>query len=342
MDLRAVKISYESLLFRKPNVVGVMTGYKEVSGKRTDLLSLVCLVTKKVPREELREEEVIPSELEGVPTDVIEVGELVALGARRKVNLKSRLRPCPMGTSGGHFKVTAGTNGELLIDKLEGKLCIGTNNHVGANSNDAEMGDAYLQPAPYDGGVYPDDMIGVLLRFVPINFAGIESGCVFAKLWGDLYNIPAEIWGRKTRLKPVVVEAEPNLIDGALIEVKKKDVLPEIVNIGIPKGVREVELDMRVQKSGRTTGHTAGGLVTGIDATVKISYGEGKTAVFRDQIVISKSGFSSGGDSGSLILDEEGYAVGKLFAGSRKVTLANHIHKYLELLQAELVTEDEL
>ena len=80
--------------------------------------------------------------------------------------------------------------------------------------------------------------------------------------------------------------------------------------------------------------------VTGIDATVgPISYGPGKNAYFRDQIIISKSGFSAGGDSGSLILDNEGYAVGKLFAGSEteNITIANHIHHYLFQLDADLL-----
>jgi hypothetical protein len=82
-------------------------------------------------------------------------------------------------------------------------------------------------------------------------------------------------------------------------------------------------------------------VVTGIDATLgPIDYG-GKLAYFRDQIVISKEGFSAGGDSGSLILDNDGYAVGKLFAGSdaENITIANPIQTYLDLLEADLVTE---
>jgi hypothetical protein len=99
---------------------------------------------------------------------------------------------------------------------------------------------------------------------------------------------------------------------------------------------------MVVQKSGRTTCHTTEGIITGIDATVgPVSYGPGRYAYFRDQIIISKEGFSAGGDSGSLVLDNEGYAVGKLFAGSEteNITIANHINHYLDLLDADLVTE---
>jgi len=134
---------------------------------------------------------------------------------------------------------------------------------------------------------------------------------------------------------------EYNLVDAAIIEVAESDVLSEIVGIGVPKGVRQANLDMPVQKSGRTTCHTVDGLVTGIDATVgPVSYGLSQWAYFRDQIIISKEGFSAGGDSGSLVLDMEGYAVGKLFAGSdtENITIANHVGHYLSLLNADLVT----
>lgn len=338
MGIKDIKSRYEQFLFDKPNVVGVMTSYKEVEGERTDLLSLTCLVVNKVPEITLQREEVIPPNIEGVPTDVVEVGELVALGAR-EIDRRSRLRPCPMGTSGGHYRITAGTNGELLWDKLEGKLCIGTNNHVGANSNQAEIGDAYLQPGPYDGGRNPEDSIGRLLRFVPLSFAGEASSCRYARFWADIFNIPARALGRKTRLKPVLEEGEDNLVDAALIEVKVEDVAAKILDIGAPRGVRTANLDMTVQKSGRTTRYTSDGVVSGIDATVKVGYGGDKVAVFRDQIIVSKDGFSAGGDSGSLILNTEGYAIGKLFAGSTKVTIANHFQTYLDLLDAKLVME---
>ncbi len=285
----------------------------------------------------MNKRDLIPAKINEVSTDVIEVGELRAF----QIDRKSRLRPCPMGTSGGHYKITAGTNGELLKDKKTGKRCIGTNNHVGANSNEAEIGDPYLQPGPYDGGSVPDDVIGRLLRFVPIKFVGDPSKCPNASVWSELYNAPARMLGRRTRLKPVVEYPEKNLVDAALIEViNEEDVSAEIVDIGVPKGIRQAQIDMLVQKSGRTTSHTKDGPITGIDATVgPISYGPGKFAYFKDQIIVSKPGFSAGGDSGSLVLDMEGYGVGKLFAGSDKITIANHIQTYLDLLDTELVTE---
>jgi hypothetical protein len=231
-----------------------------------------------------------------------------------------------MGTSGGHYLISAGTNGELLRDRKLGRLCIGTNNHVGANSNDAIVGDPYIQPGPFDGGRNPEDVIGRLLRFVPIRFVGEPSDCPAGSLWSWLYNISASLTGARTRLKPVVMMDISNLVDAAIIELNKEaDANPEIVGIGVPKGTRRAEINTVVQKSGRTTCHTKDAQVTGVDATVNVDYGQGRTATFKDQIIIGKQGFSSGGDSGSLILDNEDLGVGKLFAGSEQITIANHL-----------------
>ncbi len=336
MKIEEVKKKYEKDLLKKANVVGVMRGYKIKEEEKTDELSIVCMVEKKIRKEELKKRDLIPTKIKEVTTDVIQVGKIKAL----QMDKKAQHRPCPMGTSGGHYMITAGTNGELLRDKKTGKMCLGTNNHVGANSNDAQIGDPYLQPGPYDGGTTRDDVIGNLLRFVPIEFVGDPSPCIAARFWGMLYNVPARLFRRRTRLRPVIEYPVYNHVDAAIIEVNKMDVTAEVVDIGVPKEVKQAQLDMLVQKSGRTTCRTVDGLITGIDAMIgPISYGPGKFAYFKDQIVISKEGFSAGGDSGSLVLDMNGYAVGKLFAGSEKITIANHIQSYLDLLDAELVTE---
>lgn len=336
MNIEEVKSKYERQLFSKPNVVGVMTGYKIREKERVNDQSIVCLVEKKLAAQELRKKDLVPPTIRNIPTDVVQVGKLRAFD----IDKKARHRPCPMGTSGGHMQVTAGTNGELLKDRRSGKLCIGTNNHVGANSNDASIGDPYLQPAVYDGGRYPDDVIGHLLKFIPIVFEDEQGGCGAARALTGIFNFFTRMVGSRTRLVSILRSRRDNLVDAAMIEVAPRDVKSDIVGIGVPKGTREARLDMYVQKSGRTTCHTRGGIITGIDATVgPISYGPGKMAYFKDQIIISKEGFSSGGDSGSLILDTEGYAVGKLFAGSEteNITIANHILSYLDLLEADLV-----
>ena len=90
-------------------------------------------------------------------------------------------------------------------------------------------------------------------------------------------------------------------------------------------------LGLAVQKYGRTTKATHG-QITGINATVNVCYEVFiifcvKQATFVDQLIIEPGTFSGGGDSGSLIVADDGSnrPVGLLFAGSSTQTIANRI-----------------
>ncbi len=74
--LREVKALYEKALLQKANVVGVGIGFRRRGGCLTEEPVIVVSVTRKVPRDQLDPPDVIPSELEGVPVDVQEVGVL--------------------------------------------------------------------------------------------------------------------------------------------------------------------------------------------------------------------------------------------------------------------------
>jgi hypothetical protein len=77
--VKEIKTKYEHELFSKPNVVGLGIGYREVGGKATDQVGLIVLVHHKVPSDQLAPHEVIPAQIEGIPVDVREVGEIRAL-----------------------------------------------------------------------------------------------------------------------------------------------------------------------------------------------------------------------------------------------------------------------
>ena len=342
MSIKEDRKKYEKELMSKKNVIGVMTARKIINGVVTEDMSITCMVKRKIPPQELKSKDAIPRYIGDSLTDVIEVGEVNALGLVEPLNdvdRKTRIRPAPMGTSGGHFRISAGTNGELL--RVEGDtLCIGTNNHVAAMSNDGKIGDTYLQPGLHDGGKLPDDIIGYLFRYEPISFSNIPSECPISGTIVSVLNFCSKLLGRKTRLIGYYASNEPNLVDAAAVILKNDaDALPHILDIGLPKGQKYALMDMIVQKSGRTTEHTLNAPVTSVDATINVNYGGLKMATFTDQIIISQPGFSAGGDSGSLILDMDNYAVGKLFAGSDQITIANHIDNYLNALDAELVTK---
>ena len=78
VDPRDVKQRYRDQLMRLPNVVGVGVGPKLVAGKPSGVLAIRVYVRSKVAQDRLGEDERIPAELEGIPTDVIEQSELHA------------------------------------------------------------------------------------------------------------------------------------------------------------------------------------------------------------------------------------------------------------------------
>ncbi len=77
--IAAVQARHEAELLRYPNVVGVAPGVRMTHGKPTGERCLVVYVERKIPRTKLREDEVLPHEIEGVPVDVVEVGRVEPL-----------------------------------------------------------------------------------------------------------------------------------------------------------------------------------------------------------------------------------------------------------------------
>jgi hypothetical protein len=77
--IRQVKARHEFALLAKKNVVGVGIGFREKAGQPTEEMALVVSVSKKLPPSEIELSDRIPAEIEGVPVDVKEVGEIRAL-----------------------------------------------------------------------------------------------------------------------------------------------------------------------------------------------------------------------------------------------------------------------
>ena len=321
----------KEVLLSKPNVVGVGIGYKTVGQVKTKEISIVVMVQRKLPEVALSPDAIIPSQMAGVAVDVIQVGEIRAQASRT-----ARVRPAPGGVSLGHYKITAGTLGCVVRDRSTNVRLILSNNHVLANSNDASLGDAILQPGPVDGGSPTNDTIATLERFCPIDFGSEPGVCSLAGSYASLGNAIAALLGSKHRLD--VFQSNPqatNLVDAAVARpVNDGDVLDEILEIGTVQGTLEATLSMPLRKSGRTTELTTGD-VNLLNATVSVSYGTGKTARFENQIVAGA--MSQGGDSGSLVVHgNEFKAVGLLFAGSNQSTIINPIQAVLDCLQVTI------
>jgi hypothetical protein len=330
-EVRLAKDLNKGNLLAKPNVVGVGVGEKISQGRSTGELSVVVLVRQKVPLVGLQPEAVVPREIDGIRTDVVEVGLIRALQARTE-----RWRPAPGGVSIGHYKITAGALGCVVRDRTTRDRLILSNNHVLANSNDAAPGDSILQPGPADGGQEGVDTIARLERFCPIQYNVEPSTCGVAQSIANLGNALANLLGSSHRLEVIRANATAtNNVDAAIARpLDERDILDEILDIGVISGIVPATLGMQVRKSGRTTGLTTGEISV-VDATVSVSYGPERTATFENQIVAGP--MSQGGDSGSLVASgSELKAVGLLFAGSEQSTIINPIQLVLDCLEVDL------
>ncbi len=138
---RAASRNTERMMYKK-NVVGVAGGEDRV----------LVLVTQKEPLSALSVEDVVDREVEGVRTDVVEVGQITPkLGA---------------GDSIGTNLAGTGTVGGIVVDEM-GIRYILTNNHVAAGSNLVPMLTPVHSPGPADG---LGSTVGVLSRYEPIYF----------------------------------------------------------------------------------------------------------------------------------------------------------------------------
>lgn len=277
------------------NVVGFGFGAKVAAGAAVaGEVAVRVYVRTKVSAASLTRSEAVPSEINGTPTDVVQVGDVVAFA-----------RPTRCGVSVGHHAITTGTLGCLLRRQGSDDHFILSNNHVLANTNEAAVGDAILEPGPLDGGS-PDDPIAHLTDFEPLDFSG------------------------------------PNRMDAATaLVLHGEDVEPEILG-GIERPQEPImpgALYQSVRKYGRTTQHTIG-VVMDLAADINVRY-DTRSAAFEDQLAISGVGgqFSSGGDSGSLVVDAvTRRSVGLLFAGGGLgTTFVNPIGPVLDRFGVEIV-----
>ena len=314
------------------NVVGVGIDEKYVDGVPTGLSAIKFLVRTKVEPSALSNSERLPSSIDGIPTDVEEVGLIVPFAskaARAKApaatvmpNPRKKLRPAQPGGSVGFREpndafIMAGTFGAVVKD-AQNNLYILSNNHVLAFENGVEAdgvtkrqalspGAAIFQPGLLDGGKIATDKIAELTRWVDLR-----------------------------------ADRTDNLVDGAIAKVVSQGLVSRnILFIGGPTGTATAAKDMIVHKFGRTTSYRAG-RVSSVLFDVSIPYEVGEV-MFTDQIAIrglNGKRFSDSGDSGSAILERStNKVVGLLFAGATNgsLTFANHITDVLTQLKVQLL-----
>jgi hypothetical protein len=281
MQVEIHKLIYKHNILKYPNVIGYSNTLKPKIKANKVIPEKRCIriyVVKKVPKERLKPSEVIPEEIDGICTDIVEIGKIKA---HQALDPRGRFRPAPAGVSTSRVdEVAAGTVGWYFVVE-DGVLLVASNNHVWAKENQGKRGDPLTQPGLYDGGDPNKDALYTLYDFIPIDFS-------------------------KNALNTVdVAVALPN--DYAMVYMS-------ILNTGGIKGKRVPNEGEKVKKFGRTTLLTEGTIID-TSATLQVEYDTG-TAIFTDIIVIQGTLTSQAGDSGSPVFTVQQEFVGLLFGGS--------------------------
>lgn len=226
--------------------------------------------------------------------------------------------PVVLGSSGGNANdydahggavvdCCSGTLGALVTDGS--RQYILSNNHVLARSDHAHAGDSVVQPGLIDNSCTPGvgaSPVGMLASWLPLNAAATNADAALAEVTPHAVDPAGSI-----------LELGARQADGTLAAA------PPGVSSSGGKG-EPARLDLRVAKSGRTTGLTCGG-VTAIAVDVAVDYfrdcAETKpylTKIFTNQLGLSGNRFSDSGDSGALVVDAaNAEPVGLYFAGGR-------------------------
>lgn len=323
---------------RSPNITSVGVGYKIKGGKVTDELCIQFTVKQKLAPAGVEAEglTMLPEKFttdDGtlVPVDVVQrsyqagyeiVSDPEAAAEKKKLPARKlrrkRLDPIIPGVSVSHPDGTAGTFGSVVYDNETGHPHILSNWHV-LNGPTGNLGDAIVQPGPFDNSDVRNNVCGRLIR----SHLGLAGDCAIASIEGRSF---------------------------------KEDILE--LNTA-PKRVAKVNLGDKVVKSGRTTGVTYGvvtriGVAVNIDYGGNVGVQQvGGFEIRPDPDHQPPHGeVSMGGDSGSLwLIHENGQAtdiaVGLHFAGetdpapSEEHALACNIHSVLEKLNVAFVPETE-
>ncbi|MEV0388475.1 hypothetical protein [Nonomuraea sp. NPDC050643] len=290
------------------NIIGGGFGRRTQSGVRLTTPACVVYVVRKLPAEALPRERLLPrtTEVDGVTVEV----DVVETGPFHALSYTGRVRPAKGGCSIGNIKTaSSGTLGCLVHDRQNNnRLSILSNNHVLARSNSAAIGEQIVQPGRHDDDTdVADNVIGTLVRYVPINFSGgnnyvdaaiaqVAKADVVHKVMGSVITQPTPAQqaigllfaggGTRTLLNPI-----SHVLTRLNVSMYEQSAWQDVTGSQDP-------FRIRVGKVGRTTEGTTRFLKE-IDVTVTIDYGGGRRAKFVDQL--AADAMSCPGDSGSVV-----------------------------------------
>jgi len=285
-------------------ITGMCTGAKIVDNKETETKAIVFFVSKKLPKNEILPQDLIPGEIvyndERFPTDV-----QVAPVIEASLVFNYKIRPFKPGScicrkeSFGHPTGTLGT---------------------------------IVKYNPYPARRYFLSNLHVLCDVSP-NGDDIFQPCTDTKpvAWAHIY----------VALKP---SPQVNYVDCALAWIIGPDTAytrTSACGFTLSTVVGTATPGLAVRKCGCASGNTAGTIYS-VDYDTCVNYSEygGSCRIFHDQVLIkspSSSPFAMPGDSGSVVIATgNGNPVGLLFAGGTHGTeywaVCNHMTRVASAL----------
>jgi hypothetical protein len=289
------------------NLVGLGVGEKVEGGIPTGRLAIRAYVVRKVDSSFVKDDlnEVIRENLpdRNIPTDIIEVGNL-SLFHHAGLHFSPQI---PAGVGIGNATVTTeGTLGAWLTDGSEDYLLSCWHVVKSGTSSSADV----VQPS--------QRYVGHCIARISVEAAPDMTGQTPSKVDAAL------------------AKREPNVVPGHFMLS-----LGEVTGIQPVTSIRMIPYP--VKKSGLSS-HITLGKVEDLKATMKLSVpGTAVQVTYEDQIAITAdtSGlFSSFGDSGALVVNQENKAVGLLVGGGWPVpmvkvhvTIATPIERVLRELR---------
>ncbi|MDP4199075.1 MAG: hypothetical protein Q8922_14025 [Bacteroidota bacterium] len=243
-----------------------------------------------------------PSDAAQVPANIGGVAtEVRVLGRVHALDVYTgEYRPVvPSGVSVGNSRENSSGTIACVVVK-HGIRYILSNNHVLARSNDAVIGEPIVQPGRADNYGMPTGQIGVLSAYKKVSFT------------------------------------QSNVFDAAVARMTTTSAYDEADQFAPSHSWQDAVTGMAVKKVGRTTGITYG-TIAATDVTLKVDYDNGMTATSVNQIYIQDPNFLQAGDSGSLLVTQDGnHPVGLCFAGGTDGAFANPIRPILNYFGVEI------
>ena len=282
-----------SSLSRYKGIIGTGAGFKKKNNRYTDEICICIEVAKKIPVSELSKEDIIPSSMDDVSIDVVEIKKFVPYSL--KIPLEKALQASQYRPLVGGSQVTNG------IQDTNGNISVGTLGCI-----------VHL----------PD-------KKHPFNALLSNYHVLYADNAGDGHIIgqptteKSDLVAHNTKGKKLGSD-----VDVAIAKLDDKiEGSNHVLTIGTLKGFNDAYVGMKVRKYGITTYYTEGQVIQVGVVIIDDNWYYTGLYIQQGYPKINPFGrFSDHGDSGSVIVDADNYIVGLLWGGDDKVpdtTFAN-------------------